>query len=93
MKRNRSSEEQVIGILQEQEAGVSVADVCRNHGVSDASIYNGKPIWRFGGLMRSGSCRLSRRRRRDERTAGRRAIGCCRMTVRSGRMIPTIASA
>ncbi len=40
MKRSRFSEEQIIGILKEHEAGVSVADLCRKHGVSDASIYN-----------------------------------------------------
>jgi putative transposase len=38
MKRNRFSEEQIIGILKEHEAGVSVVDLCRKHGVSDASI-------------------------------------------------------
>ncbi len=43
MKRNRFTEEQIIGILKEHEAGVSVADLCRKHGVSDASIYNGRP--------------------------------------------------
>jgi len=37
--QNRFSEEQIIGILKEHEAGVSVADLCRKHGVSDASIY------------------------------------------------------
>jgi hypothetical protein len=42
MKRNRFSEEQIIGILKEHEAGVSVADLCRKHGVSDASIYKWK---------------------------------------------------
>jgi putative transposase len=42
MKRSRFSEERIIGILKEQEAGVSVADLCRKHGVSDASIYKWK---------------------------------------------------
>jgi len=42
MKRSRFSEEQIIGILKEHEAGVSVADLCRKHGVSDASIYKWK---------------------------------------------------
>jgi putative transposase len=37
MKRNRFSEEQIIGILREHEAGVSVSDLCRKHGVSDAT--------------------------------------------------------
>ena len=39
MKRSRFSEEQIIGILKEHEAGVPVADLCRKHGVSDASIW------------------------------------------------------
>jgi putative transposase len=50
MKRNRFTEEQIIGILKEHEAGVSVADLCRKHGVSDASIYKWKA--RFGGMGR-----------------------------------------
>lgn len=36
MKRNRFSEEQIISILKEHEAGISVAKLCRKHGVSDA---------------------------------------------------------
>ncbi len=39
MKRKRFTEEHIIGILKEHEAGVPVADLCRNHAVSDASIY------------------------------------------------------
>ena len=39
MKRSRFSEEQIIAILKEHEAGLAVADLCRKHGVSDASIY------------------------------------------------------
>ena len=42
MKRSRFSEEQIIGILKEHEAGVPVAELCRRHGVSDASISNWK---------------------------------------------------
>jgi putative transposase len=48
MERSRFSEEQIIGILKEHEAGVSVADLCRKHGVSDASIYKWKA--KFGGM-------------------------------------------
>ena len=48
MRRSRFSEEQIIGILKEHEAGVSVSDVCRKHGVSDASIYKWKA--KFGGM-------------------------------------------
>src|SRR5256885_8352495 len=56
MKRNRFSEEQIIGILKEHEAGVSVADLCRKHGVSDASIYKWKA--KFGGMEVSEAKRL-----------------------------------
>jgi len=55
MKRSHFSEEQIIGILKEHEAGVSVADLCRMHCVSDASIYNWKAG--FGGMR---SCKPSR---------------------------------
>ena len=48
MKQSRFSEEQIIGILKEQESGVPVADLCRKHGVSDASIYKWKS--KYGGL-------------------------------------------
>ncbi len=54
MKRSHFSEEQIIGILKEHEAGVSVADLCRKHGVSDASIYKWKA--KFGDM---GCRRLS----------------------------------
>ncbi len=56
MKRSRFSEEQIIGILQEHEAGVSVADLCRKHGVSNASIYKWKA--KYGGLDVSEAKRL-----------------------------------
>lgn len=56
MKRSRFSEEQIIAILKEQETGVSVADLCRKHGVSDASIYKWKA--KFGGINVSEARRL-----------------------------------
>ena len=56
MKRGRFSEEQIIGILREHEAGVSVSDLCRKHGVSDASIYKWKA--KFGGMDVSEAKRL-----------------------------------
>lgn len=56
MKRGHFLEEQIIGILKEHEAGVSVADLCRKHGVSDASIYKWKA--KFGGMDVSEAKRL-----------------------------------
>jgi putative transposase len=56
MKRSRFSEEQIIEILKEHEAGDAVADLCRKHGVSDASIYKWKA--RFGGMDVSEAKRL-----------------------------------
>ena len=56
MKRSRFSEEQIIGILKEHEAGVPVADLCRKHGVSNASIYKWKA--KYGGMDVSEARRL-----------------------------------
>ena len=56
MKRNRFSEEQIIGILKEHEAGIPVAELCRRHGVSDASIYKWKA--KYGGMDVSETKRL-----------------------------------
>jgi putative transposase len=56
MRRSRFSEEQIIGILKEHESGISVADLCRKHGVSDASIYKWKA--RYGGMEVSEAKRL-----------------------------------
>ena len=42
MKRSRFTEEQIIGMIKEQEAGMPTAEVCRKHGVSSASFYKYK---------------------------------------------------
>ena len=56
MKGSRFSEEQIIAILREQEAGSPTADVCRKHGVSGATFYKWKA--KFGGLDVSDARRL-----------------------------------
>lgn len=56
MKRKRHTEEQIITILKEHEAGAKTADVCRKHGVSEATFYNWKA--KYGGLEVSEAKRL-----------------------------------
>lgn len=56
MKRSRFTEEQIIGILKEQEAGATTADVCRRHGISSATFYKWKA--KYGGLDVSEARRL-----------------------------------
>jgi putative transposase len=56
MKRSRHSEEQIIAILKEQEAGAPTAEVCRRHGISSATFYNWKA--KYGGLSVSEAKRL-----------------------------------
>jgi len=48
MRRSRFSDEQIIAVLKEQEAGMATADVCRRHGISSATFYKWKA--KYGGL-------------------------------------------
>ena len=56
MKRSRFSEEQIIGILKEHQAGLGTKELCRKHGISDATFYK----WRskYGGMEVSDAKRL-----------------------------------
>ena len=56
MRKSRFSEEQIIGLLKEHQAGLPVAEICRRHGISDATFYT----WRskYGGLEISEAKRL-----------------------------------
>ena len=56
MKRSRFSEEQIIAVLREQEAGAKTADVCRKQGVSEATFYKWKA--KYGGMEVSDARRL-----------------------------------
>lgn len=56
MRKSRFSDEQIIAILKEHQAGFSVAELCRKHGISDATFYK----WRskYGGMEASDAKRL-----------------------------------
>jgi putative transposase len=56
MQRKRHTEEQIIAILKEHEAGMKTADLCRKHGISEATFYNWKA--KYGGLEVSEAKRL-----------------------------------
>ena len=68
MKRSRFTETQIISILKEADAGVKVKDICRRHGISDATYYNWKS--KYGGMsasdlkrMKEMECELSQYKR------------------------------
>jgi putative transposase len=56
MKRSRFSETQIVSILKEADAGAKVKDLCRKHGISDATYYNWKS--KYGGMEASDLKRM-----------------------------------
>ena len=76
MKRSRFTQEHVIAVLKEHQAGAAVADLCRKHGISDATFYT----WRskYGGMEVSDAKRLKALRggeRQAQEAAGRVDVG------------------
>ena len=71
MKPSRFNEEQIIGILRQAVAGVRVVDLCRQHGISDATFYK----WRskFGGMTVSDAKRL--RQLEEENSRLKKLVG------------------
>ena len=68
MRRGRFSEERIIAILKEADAGVKAAELCRKHGISDATFYNWRS--RYGGLAVSELRRLRQLEEENRRLKG-----------------------
>ena len=70
MKKKRFSVEQITGILQQAELGMPIADLCRQHGVSEQSFYRWKKV--YGGMLPSEAREL--KQLRDENTKLKRLV-------------------
>jgi putative transposase len=86
MKRKRHTEEQIIAILKEHEAGMKTADLCRKHGISDASFYNWKA--KYGGLEVSETKRLKGLESDSRRAPASPDLAPCRRRWGSSRTSP-----
>ena len=56
MKKSRFTENQIIGVLKEHQAGIPTAELCRKHGITEATFYNWRS--RYGGMEVSDARRL-----------------------------------
>ncbi|AOL02471.1 transposase [Burkholderia contaminans] len=65
MKKSRFSEDHIIGVLKEADAGMKVADLCRKHRISDATFYNWRS--RYGGMDVSEARRLRQLEEENQR--------------------------
>ena len=63
MKKSRFTETQIIGILKEADKGVPIKELCRTHGISDATYYNWKS--RYGGMSASDLKRMKEMERKN----------------------------
>ena len=65
MKKSRFTETQIIGILKEADAGIPIKEICRKHGISDATYYNWKS--KYGGMNASDLKRMKEMEREENR--------------------------
>ena len=79
MAGKRRSEEQIIGILKESEAGAATGDLCRQHGISGATFYKWKA--KFGGMTISEARRL--RQLEDENRKLKQIVADLTLDVRA----------